>query len=44
VPALVSPLLGDRLEVFDPYLQDFMRRVTERNKLAQADEKNSDSA
>jgi hypothetical protein len=43
VPALVSALLGDRLEVFDPYLQDFMRRVTERNKLAQADEKNSDS-
>jgi hypothetical protein len=44
VPALVAALLGDRLDLFDPYQQDFMRRVNDRIKLAQADEKNSASA
>jgi hypothetical protein len=44
IPALVSMLLGDRLELFDTYQQDFMRRVNQRIQQAQADEKNSDSA
>lgn len=44
LPALVSTLLGDRLDLFDPFQQDFMRRVNARITQAQADEKNSDSA
>jgi hypothetical protein len=43
-PGIVSFLLGDRLEILDLFVADFVARVNVRTERLKADEKNSASA